>query len=131
MWLGRFFFFFKQKTAYEMRISDWSSDVCSSDLNAKAQPKKIMLDPMPRALLIPGLGLVGVGKTRKDAVIAGDVAEMAVSIITRAEARSEEHTSELQSLMRISYAVFCLKNKTRHSTNTTKHNLHNTTPKHQ
>src|SRR3546814_14786194 len=45
-----------------------------------------MLDPMPRALLIPGLGLVGVGKTRKDAVIAGDVAEMAVSIITRAEA---------------------------------------------
>src|SRR3546814_13216281 len=29
-----FFFFFKQKTAYEMRISDWSSDVCSSDLNA-------------------------------------------------------------------------------------------------
>src|SRR3546814_5278097 len=28
------FFFFKQKTAYEMRISDWSSDVCSSDLNA-------------------------------------------------------------------------------------------------
>src|SRR3546814_10076719 len=30
------FFFFKQKTAYEMRISDWSSDVCSSDLSAKA-----------------------------------------------------------------------------------------------
>src|SRR3546814_4071379 len=30
----RFFFFFKQKTAYEMRISDWSSDVCSSDLVA-------------------------------------------------------------------------------------------------
>src|SRR3546814_2394280 len=32
MWLCLFFFFFKQKTAYEMRISDWSSDVCSSDL---------------------------------------------------------------------------------------------------
>src|SRR3546814_10586593 len=32
------FFFFKQKTAYEMRISDWSSDVCSSDLRAEAQP---------------------------------------------------------------------------------------------
>src|SRR3546814_1409786 len=31
--LERFFFFFKQKTAYEMRISDWSSDVCSSDLD--------------------------------------------------------------------------------------------------
>src|SRR3546814_1277042 len=33
---GFFFFFFKQKTAYEMRISDWSSDVCSSDLIAQA-----------------------------------------------------------------------------------------------
>src|SRR3546814_2871305 len=32
-WHTRFFFFFKQKTAYEMRISDWSSDVCSSDLD--------------------------------------------------------------------------------------------------
>src|SRR3546814_6364039 len=31
-WFCLFFFFFKQKTAYEMRISDWSSDVCSSDL---------------------------------------------------------------------------------------------------
>src|SRR3546814_15157721 len=36
-----FFFFFKQKTAYEMRISDWSSDVCSSDL--KAAPCMIAL----------------------------------------------------------------------------------------
>src|SRR3546814_8589560 len=35
--LDLFFFFFKQKTAYEMRISDWSSDVCSSDLNALGQ----------------------------------------------------------------------------------------------
>src|SRR3546814_12707519 len=33
MFLSSFFFFFKQKTAYEMRISDWSSDVCSSDLD--------------------------------------------------------------------------------------------------
>src|SRR3546814_3957594 len=35
-----FFFFFKQKTAYEMRISDWSSDVCSSDLFLCFQPQK-------------------------------------------------------------------------------------------
>src|SRR3546814_20915935 len=34
-----FFFFFKQKTAYEMRISDWSSDVCSSDLLTHSDPK--------------------------------------------------------------------------------------------
>src|SRR3546814_4929064 len=33
-----FFFFFKQKTAYEMRISDWSSDVCSSDLKYRCHP---------------------------------------------------------------------------------------------
>src|SRR3546814_4299168 len=37
-------FFFKQKTAYEMRISDWSSDVCSSDLLSRAQPSA---DPLP------------------------------------------------------------------------------------
>src|SRR3546814_1366871 len=36
-----FFFFFKQKTAYEMRISDWSSDVCSSDLLAEALPQHV------------------------------------------------------------------------------------------
>src|SRR3546814_9851130 len=34
------FFFFKQKTAYEMRISDWSSDVCSSDLRAGEHPRR-------------------------------------------------------------------------------------------
>src|SRR3546814_7760875 len=38
------FFFFKQKTAYEMRISDWSSDVCSSDLVAKIHPGSVRLD---------------------------------------------------------------------------------------
>src|SRR3546814_8066471 len=36
---GVLFFFFKQKTAYEMRISDWSSDVCSSDLDVVGQPR--------------------------------------------------------------------------------------------
>src|SRR3546814_3367771 len=35
-----YFFFFKQKTAYEMRISDWSSDVCSSDLGGAAQARR-------------------------------------------------------------------------------------------
>src|SRR3546814_8580603 len=46
--IGRlfFFFFFKQKTAYEMRISDWSSDVCSSDLLITAStPARVMADP--------------------------------------------------------------------------------------
>ncbi|MBX3456205.1 bifunctional aldolase/short-chain dehydrogenase [Ferrovibrio sp.] len=54
--------------------------------NATAVPKKIMLDPMPRALLVPGLGLIGVGKSRKDASIAADIAQTAVAVITRAEA---------------------------------------------
>src|SRR3546814_3014319 len=39
MWFYVFFFFFKQKTAYEMRISDWSSDVCSSDLMAEHEAR--------------------------------------------------------------------------------------------
>src|SRR3546814_19094722 len=38
MWFDMLFFFFKQKTAYEMRISDWSSDVCSSDLTPGSDP---------------------------------------------------------------------------------------------
>src|SRR3546814_7878936 len=44
-----FFFFFKQKTAYEMRISDWSSDVCSSDL-ASPEPAHAPARGLPRAL---------------------------------------------------------------------------------
>src|SRR3546814_10110227 len=39
------FFFFKQKTAYEMRISDWSSDVCSSDLQAEHLTNRLRADP--------------------------------------------------------------------------------------
>src|SRR3546814_10419315 len=44
------FFFFKQKTAYEMRISDWSSDVCSSDLRALRR-SPVMISPAPQARL--------------------------------------------------------------------------------
>src|SRR3546814_2537053 len=42
-----YFFFFKQKTAYEMRISDWSSDVCSSDLNAMPMHRGIFIQTVP------------------------------------------------------------------------------------
>src|SRR3546814_2839854 len=49
MFLYVFFFFFKQKTAYEMRISDWSSDVCSSDL--KRKERKPHEEPCNRAVL--------------------------------------------------------------------------------
>src|SRR3546814_9911690 len=43
-----FFFFFKQKTAYEMRISDWSSDVCSSDLTDAVARRNLMFDGLAR-----------------------------------------------------------------------------------
>src|SRR3546814_4180808 len=48
--LSSFFFFFKQKTAYEMRISDWSSDVCSSDLSAIQNFSKAFVEPVLSAL---------------------------------------------------------------------------------
>src|SRR3546814_10357400 len=46
-----FFFFFKQKTAYEMRISDWSSDVCSSDLMTKRDSRPIDVEPLVPAII--------------------------------------------------------------------------------
>src|SRR3546814_5939039 len=96
------FFFFKQKTAYEMRISDWSSDVCSSDLTVESVEGVISkLEPF----LPDGLKIVYPYDTTP-------VVEASIeSVVHTLFERSEEHTSELQSLMRISYAVFCLKKK--------------------
>src|SRR3546814_10888763 len=54
-YLCLFFFFFKQKTAYEMRISDWSSDVCSSDLNAEAAANKQLPTADGMKLFLGGL----------------------------------------------------------------------------
>src|SRR3546814_10585744 len=136
------FFFFKQKTAYEMRISDWSSDVCSSDLRrarhqSHVRPRKEGRDAEQRpgsplavhAMAKRNLG--GLAPAPKDqlAAMAGGVPFHGMNPITPGRAspatdRSEEHTSELQSLMRISYAVFCLKKKTRkHHIIHTHHNL--------
>src|SRR3546814_1406329 len=109
-----FFFFFKQKTAYEMRISDWSSDVCSSDLEQAVQvdenstlsrmaPGSPVADPLA-VLRSPKLAkFLQAAAQQYDLVCLDAPPVLAV--------RSEEHTSELQSLMRISYAVFCLKKK--------------------
>src|SRR3546814_6208578 len=121
-----------------MRISDWSSDVCSSDLLAESD-----------ALGATATGTLRVtNSAERGGLIAGDltIPEARYKIIRQGAAdvpelqgvrrkgappqqesaqggvpsrfrlrinvkRSEEHTSELQSLMRISYAVFCLKNK--------------------
>jgi rhamnose utilization protein RhaD (predicted bifunctional aldolase and dehydrogenase)/NAD(P)-dependent dehydrogenase (short-subunit alcohol dehydrogenase family) len=54
--------------------------------NARVGNAKIKLDPMPRLVLVPGLGLFGIGRTLKDAAIAADLAETAVKVITDAEA---------------------------------------------
>src|SRR3546814_8358949 len=107
-------FFFKQKTAYEMRISDWSSDVCSSDLAGAhgllgvvgAAPEfgaaAVVADPRHLRLLV---AVVVAGAAGGAGVAPGDAIAQGLIV------RSEEPTSELQSLMRISYAVFCLKKK--------------------
>src|SRR3546814_10327442 len=80
------FFFCKQKTAYDVRISDWSSDVCSSDL--------IVDDVMTAGTAVrESLALIRAqGATPAGVLIALDRQERGQ--------RSEEHTSELQSLMR-------------------------------
>src|SRR3546814_8022742 len=105
-----FFFFFKQKTAYEMRISDWSSDVCSSDLadDAEQFPADPAAQHRARRPAFPCAGahqLFALGQAARDRQDQGH------RHVGGVLGRSEEHTSELQSLMRISYAVFCLKKK--------------------
>src|SRR3546814_7035075 len=119
------FFFFKQKTAYEMRISDWSSDVCSSDLarlerghardirfgrvidEILGEERREHLPAEPQAGILPPFDRPERARFGDLlAVIPGPDHEMEIA------GRSEEHTSELQSLMRISYAVFCLKKNT-------------------
>src|SRR3546814_9619794 len=123
------FFFFKQKTAYEMRISDWSSDVCSSDLLAADHIDRGWHVHDPRLALLRrnddfAARLVSRlsdsnprGQKRHrasdlDQLLHFLETPVAVRIgrVSR-NGRSEEHTSELQSLMRISYDVFCLKKK--------------------
>src|SRR3546814_6835734 len=132
-------FFFKQKTAYEMRISDWSSDVCSSDLIHPSRNR----DGSCHSTGIQRLGALQNFSQSKIAiqtnamatankpmdVLIGNCSNI-VTIVPQLSCRtprtsrgarkfsatgkvrrSEEHTSELQSLMRISYAVFCSKHK--------------------
>src|SRR3546814_7965188 len=68
------FFFFKQKTAYEMRISDWSSDVCSSDL-VYAKEERASLRPM--IVYFHG-GLFNCGKVEDAAAIAAALSAVTV-----------------------------------------------------
>src|SRR3546814_2472386 len=148
------FFLFTQKTAYGLRISDWSSDVCSSDLRSFAARARVagmsaadsagriddLLDIMAR-LRDPDGGCpwdlqqtfatiapytIEEAYEVADAIDRNDLADLRdelgdllLQVVFHARmaqeqgafARSEEHTPELQSLMRTSYAVFCLKKK--------------------
>src|SRR3546814_7170758 len=111
-----------------MRISDWSSDVCSSDLAGRAQ-RLVAAEQLHDLVDDDGDGQADQGD-RQELVAAGEGQQFFEIHGGRARAgrrpgivaqpagrtpvalvRSEEHTSELQSLMRSSYAVFCLKKK--------------------
>src|SRR3546814_10374529 len=96
-----------------MRISDWSSDVCSSDLHDVARQARGHHQPV-RGLIEEAGSPRQEGKAQKgeDAANQHIMPQLRDAHDVGDELRSEEHTSELQSLMRISYAVFCLKKKT-------------------
>src|SRR3546814_9767960 len=131
------FFFFKQKTAYEMRISDWSSDVCSSDLGFTLPSCKMEFHPggafqclmrspegtehrmhgVYREIVEPEK--ISFSWTWID--VAGNAGHETLVTVTLAEAgkdgaqprltlqhKSEEHTSELQSINPHTYSIFCL-----------------------
>src|SRR3546814_8093167 len=113
-----------------MRISDWSSDVCSSDL----QDTRHALSACPDlAKLVAGYSGAHFVQIVAPPLVHGDtLLPIAATVIDAANAvgigmgkrpldglRSEEHTSELQSLMRSSYAVFCLTKKKNKNNTTT------------
>src|SRR3546814_2719364 len=132
-----FLFFFKQKTAYEMRISDWSSDVCSSDLPlSRLLLLEVVIDSdqaksftqhcisfqeaiqganyWRKTLMMERAMWSSCTTTRPKATtvfkVDGRIRRFA-QCCRRTVFRSEEHTSELTSIMRISYAVSCLNKK--------------------
>src|SRR3546814_7896498 len=109
-----------------MRISDWSSDVCSSDLLPPSSSVTSYLSGLPAvvrtaAIRVPGCAAVMRASAASIAVrsvgtCGAETVASSSSQLNTSNMRSEEHTSELQSLMRISYAVFCLKKKNQNQT---------------
>src|SRR3546814_7691270 len=85
------FFFFKQKTAYEMRISDWSSDVCSSDLLARLGRGRDVGAPA-------GEGLVHGGHPVQDRLVVGEVLDaLAVDLVGHAHLHLDRKSTRLNS----------------------------------
>src|SRR3546814_3377198 len=113
-----------------MRISDWSSDVCSSDLYYLHLLRRCGDGLVRPASLVAEASRQCVVRHDPEADLVGDEDELTLEPLNRLtkiarrgvdnglrqhEVRSEEHTSELQSLMSISYAVFCLKKKNQYT----------------
>src|SRR3546814_3603341 len=107
-----------------MRISDWSSDVCSSDLRSGGLALLDLEFVVDADRAVRNFAqLCGNAGSRLGLRVTPGSAKLAKQLLSAAgerTLRSEEHTSELQSLMRISYAVFCLKKKTAYNTYLTK-----------
>src|SRR3546814_7777384 len=118
-----------------MRISDWSSDVCSSDLlveefivvalvcalllwHARSALVAILTLPLGVLAALIVMRLQGLNANIMSlggiAIAVGAMVDAAIVMIENAHKRSEEHTSELQSLIRISYTAFRLKKKNLH-----------------
>src|SRR3546814_3263182 len=104
-----------------MRISDWSSDVCSSDLSPAKHEEAACEDrscSSASSLLLLPINVHEMFYTSLHAISRFSAvsqiehqAWVACCVTAETGGRSEEHTSELQTLMRTSYPVFCLKNK--------------------
>src|SRR3546814_7588016 len=116
-----------------MRISDWSSDVCSSDLFTYIpvgfEGRSAVGNTALGSALLANAGQQNTepGPGATEGLVFGDRFPLSIgnerqnlSLSTRGDItdwlRSEEHTSELQSIMRISYDVFCLKTNNNHNT---------------
>ena len=98
------------------KLEQWSKDVHAAvdafvaryhkyfeDNNAKSPVKKKELDPLPRVILVPGVGMFGIGASAKDAAIAADIAENAVAVITDAEAMGEYRSISEFDMFEVEY----------------------------
>jgi rhamnulose-1-phosphate aldolase/alcohol dehydrogenase len=98
------------------KLEEWAKDVHEAvaayvaryhryfeDNNAKSAVKKKELDPLPRVILVPGVGMFGVGGSAKDAAIAADIAENAIAVITDAEAMGEYRSISEFDMFEVEY----------------------------
>jgi len=98
------------------KLEEWAKDVHEAvagyvaryhryfeENNQKSAVKKKELDPLPRVILVPGVGMFGVGASAKDAAIAADIAENAVAVITDAEAIGEYRSISEFDMFEVEY----------------------------